>query len=66
MPREPTMAPWTFIHSSLQPREQAGSLVHDYSYLEQNLIVYPIRLQDSRPEISPKFKYKCNDNVAIF
>ena len=66
MPTEPTMAPWKFIHYSLQPREQVGWLIHDYSYREQNIIVYPIHPQNSRPEISPKFKYNDNDNVAIF
>ena len=66
MPRDPTMAPWTFIHSSEQEREQAGWLVQDDSYLEQNIIISPIRRQNSRPGISLKFKYKHNDNVAIF
>ena len=55
------MAPWTFI----QPREQDGWIVQDDSYLEQNIIISPIHRQNSRPEISLKFKYKHNDNVAI-
>ena len=46
------------LESSQQPREQAGWLVQDDSYLQQNITISPIRPQNSRPEISLKFKYK--------